>query len=144
MTTNPESLPPDEVGDEVDAGSPDPPRTPKTGEWRGIVLVTGTDTDVGKTIVTAAIAAAAQAAGLRVAVIKPGQTGTSGGGPTDIDLVNPLGLFMTNSVIKGAVNKIRITVHNVGVVDATNVVTHVKWLPFTVAPGRRNRAGPHL
>ena len=36
------------------------------------MLVTGTDTDVGKTIVTAAIAAAAQAAGLRVAVIKPG------------------------------------------------------------------------
>jgi dethiobiotin synthetase len=65
-------------------------RRPEAGEWRGIVLVTGTDTDVGKTIVTSAIAAAAQAAGLRVAVIKPGQTGTSGGGPTDIDLVNRL------------------------------------------------------
>ena len=42
--------------------------------WRGPVLVTGTDTEVGKTVVTAAITAAAQAAGLRVAVIKPGQT----------------------------------------------------------------------
>jgi len=60
------------------------------GEWRGIVLVTGTDTDVGKTIVTAAVAAAAQAAGLRVAVIKPGQTGIAEGGPTDIDLIRRL------------------------------------------------------
>jgi dethiobiotin synthetase len=66
------------------------PRMPEPGEWRGIVLVTGTDTDVGKTIVTSAIAAAAQAAGLRVAVVKPGQTGMSAGGPTDIDLVNQL------------------------------------------------------
>ncbi|HCT78782.1 MAG TPA: dethiobiotin synthase [Micromonosporaceae bacterium] len=41
----------------------------------GLVLVTGTDTGVGKTIVTAAIAAAATIAGLRVAVIKPAQTG---------------------------------------------------------------------
>jgi dethiobiotin synthetase len=63
------------------------PRAPEAGEWRGIVLVTGTDTDVGKTIVTSAIAAAAQAAGLRVAVIKPGQTGIADGGPTDIDTV---------------------------------------------------------
>ena len=65
-------------------------RVPEIGEWRGIVLVTGTDTDVGKTIATSAIAAAAQAAGLRVAVVKPGQTGTADGGPTDIDLVNRL------------------------------------------------------
>jgi dethiobiotin synthetase len=66
------------------------PSRPGPGEWRGIVLVTGTDTDVGKTIVTAAIAAAAQASGLRVAVIKPGQTGMSTGAPTDIDVVNRL------------------------------------------------------
>ena len=65
-------------------------RVPEAGEWRGIVLVTGTDTDVGKTVVTSAIAAAAQAAGLRVAVVKPGQTGTAGGAPTDIDLVTRL------------------------------------------------------
>jgi dethiobiotin synthetase len=89
VTTNPDPPPPDVRADEVSAESP-VPRKPEAGEWRGIVLVTGTDTDVGKTIVTAAIAAAAQAAGLRVAVIKPGQTGTSGGGPTDIDLVNRL------------------------------------------------------
>ena len=41
----------------------------------GPVIVTGTDTGVGKTIVTAAVAACATAAGLRVAVVKPGQTG---------------------------------------------------------------------
>ena len=55
--------------------------------WRGPVLVTGTDTGVGKTVVTAAIAAAAQAAGLRVAVLKPGQTGVADGEPTDVDVV---------------------------------------------------------
>ncbi|MEV4760105.1 dethiobiotin synthase [Micromonospora sp. NPDC049559] len=53
------------------------------------MLVTGTDTDVGKTIVTAAITAAAQAAGLRVCVIKPGQTGTADGA-SDIDTVTRL------------------------------------------------------
>lgn len=41
----------------------------------GIVLVTGTDTGVGKTITTAAIAAAATASGVRTAVVKPAQTG---------------------------------------------------------------------
>jgi dethiobiotin synthetase len=56
-------------------------------EWRGVVLVTGTDTDVGKTVVTAAVAAAAAAAGLRVAVIKPGQTGVGLGQPSDVDTV---------------------------------------------------------
>ncbi|GFJ88692.1 ATP-dependent dethiobiotin synthetase BioD [Phytohabitans rumicis] len=59
-------------------------------EWRGPIVVTGTDTDVGKTIVTAAITAAAQAAGLRVAVVKPGQTGTAAGGTSDVDVVNHL------------------------------------------------------
>ena len=48
---------------------------PMTAALTGPVLVTGTDTGVGKTIVTAAIAACATAAGLRVAVVKPGQTG---------------------------------------------------------------------
>ncbi len=82
-----------EISAELAAQSPEPAaqaRPAEAGEWRGIVLVTGTDTDVGKTVVTSAIAAAAQAAGLRVAVIKPGQTGTGQGGPTDIDLINRL------------------------------------------------------
>ena len=43
--------------------------------WRGPVLVTGTDTGVGKTVVTAAIAAAVTATAHRVAVLKPAQTG---------------------------------------------------------------------
>ncbi|WP_051167850.1 dethiobiotin synthase [Actinoplanes sp. N902-109] len=66
------------------------PRHPGTGEWRGIVIITGTDAGVGKTAAASAVAAAAQAAGLRVAVIKVGQTGTADGGPTDTDLVNRL------------------------------------------------------
>ncbi len=49
-----------------------------TGGLRGPLVVTGTDTGVGKTIVTAAISAAATAHGLRVAVVKPGQTGIQG------------------------------------------------------------------
>jgi len=63
------------------------PDQPAGGEWRGPVIVTGTDTDVGKTIVTAAIAAAASAAGRKVAVIKPSQTGVAAGSPTDVDIV---------------------------------------------------------
>jgi dethiobiotin synthetase len=51
------------------------------------VVVTGTDTGVGKTIVTAAVAVAAQAAGFSVAVVKPGQTGTNTGEPSDVDTV---------------------------------------------------------
>jgi 8-amino-7-oxononanoate synthase/dethiobiotin synthase len=43
------------------------------------VFVTGTDTGVGKTIVTAAIARALAATGLRVAIFKPLQTGTIDG-----------------------------------------------------------------
>jgi dethiobiotin synthetase len=39
------------------------------------LLVTGTDTGVGKTIVTAAVAACARANGRSVAVLKPAQTG---------------------------------------------------------------------
>lgn len=45
-----------------------------------LLLVTGTDTGVGKTVTTAALAAAARQAGLDVAVCKPVQTGTVGAG----------------------------------------------------------------
>ncbi|HZM82041.1 MAG TPA: dethiobiotin synthase [Candidatus Limnocylindrales bacterium] len=54
-----------------------------------IVVVTGTDTGVGKTIVTAALAAAATAAGLRVAVVKPAQTGDGSDAVTVARLANP-------------------------------------------------------
>jgi dethiobiotin synthetase len=56
-------------------------------DLQGAVLVTGTDTGVGKTVVTAAIAAAATSAGVRVAAVKPAQTGTADGLPSDIEEV---------------------------------------------------------
>ncbi|MEU7565281.1 dethiobiotin synthase [Streptomyces fradiae] len=40
-----------------------------------VVVVSGTGTEIGKTVVTAAVAAAARAAGRSVAVLKPAQTG---------------------------------------------------------------------
>jgi dethiobiotin synthetase len=46
-----------------------------------IVIVTGTGTDVGKTVVTAAVAALARG---RVAVLKPAQTGVAPGEPGDL------------------------------------------------------------
>jgi dethiobiotin synthetase len=57
---------------------------------RAAVVITGTDTGVGKTIVTAAIAAAAKAAGLTVAVVKPCQSGVGDESETDIDVVTRL------------------------------------------------------
>jgi len=47
------------------------------------LLVTGTGTGVGKTVVTAAIAALAVARGERVTVVKPAQTGEPDGGAGD-------------------------------------------------------------
>lgn len=47
-------------------------------------MVTGTSTDVGKTVVTAALAAVAAAAGRTVAVCKPTQTGIAPGEPGDL------------------------------------------------------------
>lgn len=44
-----------------------------------VILVTGTDTGVGKTITTAALAAVLQAAGRSVAVYKPCQSGAADG-----------------------------------------------------------------
>ncbi|MGW5353015.1 dethiobiotin synthase [Streptomyces sp. NPDC004031] len=48
-----------------------------------IVVITGTDTEVGKTMTTAAVAAASLAQGLSVAVLKPAQTGVAEGEPGD-------------------------------------------------------------
>ncbi|MBX8687635.1 ATP-dependent dethiobiotin synthetase BioD [Mycobacterium sp. 20091114027_K0903767] len=53
------------------------------------VVVTGTDTGVGKTVTTAALACAARLAGLDVAVCKPVQTGTVDG-DNDLGEVNRL------------------------------------------------------
>jgi dethiobiotin synthase len=46
--------------------------------------VTGTDTEVGKTVVTAALAAVYRGRGLSVAVVKPAQTGVVDGEPGDV------------------------------------------------------------
>lgn len=57
---------------------------------RGITVVTGTGTEVGKTVVTAAMAATALARGLSVAVLKPAQTGLAPGEPGDVERVRQL------------------------------------------------------
>ncbi|MBT2478450.1 dethiobiotin synthase [Streptomyces sp. ISL-94] len=48
-----------------------------------VVVVSGTGTEIGKTVVTSAIAAAAVAAGRSVAVLKPAQTGVGPDEPGD-------------------------------------------------------------
>ncbi|WP_433350449.1 dethiobiotin synthase [Microtetraspora malaysiensis] len=52
-----------------------------------ILIVTGTDTGVGKTVVTAAVAALARERGAAVAVVKPAQTGVAPDEPGDLDEV---------------------------------------------------------
>lgn len=66
----------------------------------GVVLVTGTDTDVGKTLTTAALAAALQAQGATVAVYKPVQTGVAAGEGGDMGEVRRLA--GTNECVEGA------------------------------------------
>ncbi|MFI0433216.1 MAG: dethiobiotin synthase [Candidatus Nanopelagicales bacterium] len=56
----------------------------------GPLIITGTGTEVGKTIVTAALAAAALRAGMTVAAVKPVQTGLSPGEPGDVQEVGRL------------------------------------------------------
>lgn len=55
-----------------------------------MLIVSGTDTGVGKTIVTAALAALSRARGERVAVVKPVQTGVAPGEAGDLDEVRRL------------------------------------------------------
>ncbi|MEU3448962.1 dethiobiotin synthase [Streptomyces thermolilacinus] len=52
-----------------------------------VVVVSGTGTEIGKTVVTAAVASAARAAGRSVAVLKPAQTGVGPGERGDADEV---------------------------------------------------------
>ncbi|MFF2437970.1 dethiobiotin synthase [Streptomyces sp. NPDC058107] len=49
-----------------------------------VLVVSGTGTEIGKTVVTAAVAAVALAAGRSVAVLKPAQTGVAPGEPGDV------------------------------------------------------------
>ena len=55
-----------------------------------LLLISGTSTDVGKTVATAAVAVAARAAGRSVAVCKPAQTGIAPGAPGDLAEVTRL------------------------------------------------------
>jgi dethiobiotin synthetase len=55
-----------------------------------VLVVSGTGTGVGKTVVTAAVAALAAARGSRVAVVKPAQTGVGPRDPGDLDDVRRL------------------------------------------------------
>jgi dethiobiotin synthetase len=66
-------------------------------DLRDVLFVTGTGTGVGKTIVTAAVAALAHAAGRRVAVVKLAQTGVQpglhrgpGSDPPDLETITRL------------------------------------------------------
>ena len=59
----------------------DAARTALSSARPRIVVVTGTDTGVGKTVATAALAARAAAAGEKVLVVKPTQTGVGGADP---------------------------------------------------------------
>ncbi|MGV9253497.1 dethiobiotin synthase [Streptomyces sp. NPDC003697] len=52
-----------------------------------VLVITGTGTEVGKTVATAAVAAAAVGAGRTVAVLKPAQTGVAPGERGDADEV---------------------------------------------------------
>ncbi|MEV5559130.1 dethiobiotin synthase [Nonomuraea wenchangensis] len=52
-----------------------------------VLIVTGTAEAVGKTVVTAAVAALARARGAGVAVVKPAETGLAAGEPGDLDTV---------------------------------------------------------
>ncbi|MER5255884.1 dethiobiotin synthase [Streptomyces sp. NPDC002855] len=55
-----------------------------------VIVVSGTGTEIGKTITTAAVAALAVAAGRSVAVLKPAQTGVAPGEPGDAQEVTRL------------------------------------------------------
>lgn len=55
-----------------------------------VLVLAGTDTGVGKTVVSAALAALAHARGKRVAMVKPVQTGLASGEPGDVDAVRRL------------------------------------------------------
>lgn len=67
--------------------TPPPAAAPPRGALPAVIVVTGTDTDVGKTVVTAAIAAVLVSGGRSVAAYKPTQTGVHPGEPGDMSEV---------------------------------------------------------
>jgi len=75
---------------------------PLTGPLTGPVLVvSGTGTEVGKTVVTAAVAALAASGGRRVAVVKPAQTGEPPGTSGDLEVIRRLsGVTQTHELAR--------------------------------------------
>jgi len=64
-----------------------------------VLVITGTGTEVGKTVATAAVAAAALAAGRTVAVLKAAQTGVGPDEPGDADEVARLAGAVTQAEV---------------------------------------------
>lgn len=64
-----------------------------------VVIVTGTGTGVGKTVVTAALAALAVSRGCSVAVVKPAQTGVAPGEPGDLAEISRLAALPTGAAL---------------------------------------------
>jgi dethiobiotin synthetase len=66
-----------------------------------VLIVSGTGTEVGKTVVTAAIAALAADRGIRVAVVKPAQTGEPPGPTGDLSTIRRLsGVTQTHELAR--------------------------------------------
>lgn len=66
----------------------------------GVLVISGTGTDVGKTVVAAAIAALAVADGQRVAMLKPAQSGVAMAEPGDVDEVTRLAGELTTQELR--------------------------------------------
>jgi dethiobiotin synthetase len=66
-----------------------------------VLIVSGTGTEVGKTVVTAAVAALAASGGRRVAVVKPAQTGEPPGPTGDLEVIRRLsGVTQTHELAR--------------------------------------------
>ena len=66
-----------------------------------VLIVSGTGTEVGKTVVTAAVAALAASGGRRVAVVKPVQTGEPPGPTGDLAVIRRLsGVIQTHELAR--------------------------------------------
>ena len=66
-----------------------------------VLVVSGTGTEVGKTVVTAAVAALAASGGHRVAVVKPAQTGEPPGPTGDLAVIRRLsGVTQTHELAR--------------------------------------------
>ncbi|MDO5752881.1 dethiobiotin synthase [Arthrobacter sp.] len=100
-----------------------------------VVLVTGTDTDVGKTVATAALAAALQAAGRSVAAYKPTQTGVLASDGGDMGEVRRL------AGIAAAVEGVRLTLPMAPVAAAAREGGKLPTLANHVAAIRELAAG---